>query len=74
MRLSVRDRFGARPRPGAILGHVRDTGIDGLGHGPVGELPAVDLDGAGALAQPGDDLRQLRLAVAGHAGQTEDLP
>ena len=73
MRLSVSDRLGARPGPGAVLGHVGDAGLDGLEDRPVGDVPAVHEDVAGAGSQPGDDLGQLALAVAGHAGQGEDL-
>ena len=44
-----------------------------LEHGPIGDVLAIHEDLAGAGAQPGDDLRELRLAVPGDPRESQDL-
>jgi len=53
------------------VGHPLD---DRLARGPVADLDAVHRHGARrATTEAGEDLGQLRLAVAGHAGDPQDL-
>ena len=74
MRLSTIDRFGALPTPGAVLGHVRDARARwprSADWSPTSR--PVDRDPAGARPEPGDDLGELGLAVAGDRGDADDL-
>ena len=74
IRLSTIDRFGARADAGPVLRHVGDAVADGLAGRAGSRPPSPPIDhAAAARAQPGDDLGQLALAVAGDGGDAQDL-
>ena len=74
MRLSTSDRFGALPTPARSSGTCPTPASMATRDGLSRDVAAVDQDASGAGAHPGDDLRQLGLAVAGDGGDADDLP
>jgi hypothetical protein len=59
--------------PGSILGDVGDTGRDRLARRAGSDIAAVDRHAPGACPQAGDDLGELRLAVACDGRDPDDL-
>ena len=60
---------------GPVLRHEPEAGVEHLAHRPADQLDAVQLHRAGhGRLQPEHDLGELRLAVALHTGDRDDLP
>ena len=52
---------------------MSDAGVDGDARWASRDVAAIDEDASCAGAHPGDDLRQLRLTVAGDRRHADDL-